>query len=189
MKQKFKTVSGLMLLMSTFFFINESVAKDLSGLGSLQASNQYFIKDIDINQDKLLDKIVSSKKHQGNEIYFYVNNGTNYQLALKSINFSEDGGNIIGDIKAETANDEVLSIFTYFPDGGHLTAKHFISFTNGDWYLNRTVYEVVNWHKDPAKKYICNINQKIRLRHLSDGSAWGLFKTIPKEKDRAKLCL
>ena len=180
-----------MLLISVFSIINKSVAKDFPDLGSLQASNQYFTKDIDINRDKLLDKVVSSKKYQGNEIYFFLNNGTNYQFALKSSNFSEDGGNIIGEIRAETTNDEVLSIFTYFPDRGHLTAKHFISFTNGDWYLNRTVYEVVNWHKDPTRKYICNLDQKIKLRNLSasDGSAWGLFKTIPIEKNRAKLCL
>ncbi len=79
-----------------------------------ESNSDYFIRDIDVDEDGVLDKVVSSKKYKGNELYFFVNKEREYQMMLKSINFSEDGGRIIGDIKKVENGNECMKIHTFF---------------------------------------------------------------------------
>lgn len=142
----------------------------------------YFIRDIDLNQDHILDKIVSADPYQGDELYLFLKNGDAYEFALKTINFSEDGGNQIVDIQPEQAG---FVIKTTFPDQGILEAYHHISFEDNSWFLTHTVYRTQSSNQKDAIIYICNVKQGLSLkdRHFIEQ-----LKGLPEEKERETLC-
>lgn len=161
-----------------------SIANEHPTLQTLENSDKYCIRNIDLNKDNILDKVVSSKKYEGNELYFFIKEGAVFHYKLQSTNFSVDGGNIIKNIHPENQHNEILSISTYFPDRGHLTAQHFIAFKDKDWFLTRTVYETTHWQNTPSKTYTCTVKQNIKLHHLTNGgSGWNQFKHFPKIDD------
>lgn len=96
---------------------------------------------MDVNKDGFDDMVVSSKPYEGDELIFFVKEGNSYQFKLKSVNLSQDGGNIIDSIYAPNTNKGVLAIKTYFLDGGYLTATHYINYNTNDWTLTNTIYE------------------------------------------------
>ncbi len=148
----------------------------------------YFIKDIDINNDRFIDKVVSNEKYKGNALLFFLNKNDNYELVLESINFSEDGGKIIGEIEATNNGNEVVKIHTYFPDGGIDKATYFISYAENSWMLNRTIFETSNWQEDHTKNYLCEVQQNIHLSKLNTQEGIKLLKQIPKVDVRANKC-
>jgi len=157
-------------------------------LNNFESNPNYFIRDIDFNKDGIADKIVSNEKYQGDELYLFVNKNNQYNLILETINLSEDGGKIIGDIIATSKGDEVFKIHTYFPDRGNLQATHFISYTNNKWLLKRTIYETSSL-TESEDTYICDVAQNIPLEELNTANGFEEFKQMPNEVDRDKLCI
>lgn len=64
-------------------------------------SNEFFNRDIDIDNDGVADKVISNANGFGDELLFFKNNNGNYHLVFKGSNFSEDGGERINDIKKQ----------------------------------------------------------------------------------------
>ncbi len=158
-------------------------------LDSFTGNDAYFVTDIDIDRDGDIDKVVSSQKYEGDELYLYEMEGGEYELILQGSNLSEDGGLIIKSIAAETTGNKVFSITTYFPDGGHLEAKHIIEYFNDEWVLARTDYKTTVRHKGHTRDYLCTVKQGINLKDLTSNSpAWDLFNHLPEEGDRDLLC-
>ncbi|UZD22936.1 hypothetical protein PBT90_05830 [Algoriphagus halophytocola] len=145
-------------------------------------AEHYFLRDIDINNDQILDKIVSAGPYQGDELYLFLKTGNTYEFALKTINFSEDGGNQIVDIHSERSG---FVIKTAFPDQGILEAYHHISYEDQDWILTHTVYRTQSSNQKDAIIYICDVKQGLSLKekHLIEQLQW-----MPKEAEREMLC-
>lgn len=144
-------------------------------------SEHFFIRDIDVNKDGLLDKIVSAGPYQGDELLLFIHKDDEFQFALKSTNFSEDGGNQIVDIVAEKAG---FYIKTAFPDRGLSEAYHHITYKNHAWILVNTVYKTQSNQED-AFIYSCDVKQGINLADTNIGEQ---LKWMPDEADRNRLC-
>lgn len=143
----------------------------------------YFIKEVDINKDGMLDKIVSAAPYQGDELLLFVNKKNEYQFALKTINFSEDGGNQIKTIK-QAKNGFV--IITAFLDGGFFEAHHHISFIDKNWVLTNTIYKTMSSNQEDAFLYVCDVKQGIDIGNIDILEHINL---IPDEANRDKICV
>ena len=124
----------------------------------------------------------------GNELLFFQKNKEQYDFVVETINFSEDGGRIIDDVLPENKSGNVLKIKTFFPDGGLDLATYFIAFKNGEWQLQKTIYEIRHWQKDASKRYVCEVKQNILVQELTTETGIQKLKQIPKEEDRDKDC-
>ena len=98
-------------------------------------NTNYFIKTFDVNKDGIKDKIVSHNRYLGDELLLFLGNKDgDYNWALKSTNFSEDGGNKITDIKETKKGFEII---TQFPDRGHLQNTYWVSGINNKFILKK----------------------------------------------------
>lgn len=157
----------------------ESIHYDIS---DFEGAEHFLIRDIDINNDGVLDKIVSADPYQGDELFLFENVGGEYQPTLKTINFSEDGGNQIVDVFAVSNG---FFIKTAFPDGGLLEADYHITFKNNAWVLTHTVYRTQSSNQEDAVIYVCNVVQEL---NLEDADFFERLKGMPEETDRERLC-
>ncbi|MFH6602337.1 hypothetical protein ACEZ3G_02530 [Maribacter algicola] len=151
-------------------------------VSDFEGSEHYFIRDIDINNDGKLDKIVSAARYQGDELFLFENVGDEYQHRLKTTNFSEDGGNQIVDVVAKKGG---FFIKTAFLDGGLLEADYHITFKNNAWVLAHTVYRTQSSNQEDAFIYVCNVVQEL---NLEDADFFERLKGMPYETDRERLC-
>jgi len=152
-------------------------------------NSNYFVIEIDINKDEVNDKVVSSQIHKGNELYFFLKEDNGYSLVVESINFSEDGGRVIGEISpVADKNNEILKIHTYFPDGGNDQTSYIINFEKNDWILGKTIFEIGNWKSDYTKTYYCEVDQNITLNELTSEQGVQKLKHLPPESKRDDLC-
>lgn len=151
-------------------------------IADFENNEHYFIRNIDTDNDGLLDKIVSAVPYQGGELFLFLNNENNYQFALKTTNFSEDGGNQIVDV---SQTEDGFKIFTAFPDRGILEAHHHIKFINKKWILTHTVYRIESSNAEDAFVYNCTVKQNI---DMSDKELLNKLKSFPNEVDREKVC-
>ena len=93
------TTSKTKIILSIFLFACFASADDVDIKYYLN-SNEFFNRDIDIDNDGVADKVISNVNGFGDELLFFKkNNNNNYHLVLKGSNFSEDGGERINDIK------------------------------------------------------------------------------------------
>jgi len=103
----------------------------------------YFIKTFDINKDGIKDKIISNNPYQGDELLIFLGeDGINFKLVLKTVNFSADGGNQISDIK-ET--EQGFNIVTLFPDRGSYEENYHIVFKNNTFILKTLQTFSTSW--------------------------------------------
>lgn len=151
-------------------------------LSDFEGNEHFFIRDIDINNDGVLDKIVSAERYKGDELFLFINEGKEYHFTLKTINFSEDGGNQIVDVVAEETG---FLIKTAFPDGGLLEVYHHIVYRNEHWVLTNTIYKTQSSNQEDAFIYVCDVEQGFIL---ADGDLQNKLKWLPNEKDRESLC-
>ncbi|WP_445431494.1 hypothetical protein [Chryseobacterium indoltheticum] len=123
-------------------------------------NTNYFIKTFDVNKDGIKDKIVSHNRYLGDELLLFLGDkDSNYNLAIKSTNFSEDGGNQITDIK-ETK--EGFEIITQFPDRGYLQNTYFVSGINNKLILKKIQSESESWQNGYTEKCSQNINVDLK---------------------------
>ncbi|MDO6758771.1 hypothetical protein Q4566_01055 [Tamlana sp. 2_MG-2023] len=161
---------------------------EVKSLTVFKNNKDFFIKDIDINNDGIQDKVVSNKPYKGNELYFFCKENNSYVFALKSVNFSEDGGNIIKDIYPSKEDKNTFVLHTVFPDGGNFQAFHYIKFTGDkNWELDKTLFQKTNWQE--AKTYECNIKQGIDMKKIPSGEGFEQLKTIPEKISESKMCI
>lgn len=123
-------------------------------------NTNYFIKTFDVNKDGIKDKIVSHNRYLGDELLLFLGDKSgNYNWALKSTNFSEDGGNQITDIK-ETK--EGFEIITQFPDRGYLQNTYWVSGINNKFILKKIQSESESWQNGYTEKCSQNINVDLK---------------------------
>ncbi len=123
-------------------------------------NTNYFIKTFDVNKDGIKDKIVNHNRYLGDELLLFLGNKDgNYNWALKSTNFSEDGGNQISDIK-ETK--EGFEIITQFPDRGYLQHTYWVSGINNKFILKKIQSESESWQNGYTEKCSQNINVDLK---------------------------
>jgi hypothetical protein len=145
-------------------------------------NEHFFIRDIDINNDGILDKIASAGRYQGDELLLFINDGEAYHFTLKTFNFSEDGGNQIVDVLAEQGG---FLIKTTFPDGGLLEAYHHIAFIDKHWILTHTIYKTQSSNQEDAFIYVCDVEQNL---DLADADVLNKLKWLPDEVERDRVC-
>lgn len=145
-------------------------------------NEHFFIRDIDINNDGVLDKIVSAGPYQGDELLLFTNEGEAYQFALKTTNFSEDGGNQIVDVVAEP---DGFFIKTAFPDGGLNEAYHHIAFNKNSWILTNSVYRTRSSNQKDAFIYVCDVEQGL---NIADIHFFEKLKGMPDEVEKDTVC-
>lgn len=150
----------------------------------------YRIFDIDIDLDGTTDKVVSSAPNSGDELLFFRSTSGSYVPVLISTNMTEDGGRILGDISqtSTSANDqEVVSIETFFPKGTDI-ATHFVSYSNNQWTLSRTVYRISDWREENEVIYFCEVAQNIPMKDLVSDEQASRIRQPPSEEDRGTEC-
>lgn len=151
-------------------------------VSDFENNEHYFIREIDINKDYALDKVISAEKYQGDELFLFLKKGDGYQFALKTTNFSADGGNQIVDVVAE---DGGFFVKTAFLDGGLLEAYHHITFKDGHWVLTNSVYKTQSSNQEDAFIFVCDVEQGI---DLADADLPDKLKWLPNEKERERSC-
>ncbi|SHO64317.1 hypothetical protein [Algoriphagus zhangzhouensis] len=156
-----------------------SIAYEITDFENLE---HYFIRDIDINNDKILDKIVSADPYQGDELFLFIKKGDQYQFALKTTNFSQDGGNQIVDVFAEEGG---FYVKTAFPDRGFFEANYHITFKDYSWILTNTIYKTKSSNQIDAFIYVCDVKQELNLedKHFHEQLKW-----MPEEGEKEILC-
>jgi len=147
-------------------------------------NDAYFISEIDVNDDGLMDKVFSNRPYEGDELLIFLNQNGSFELELRSTNFSEDGGCQIEEIlPQEGASGMIVSLV--FRDGGLLEEDHFISLKNGRWELSHTVYRTESSNQQDAGVYVCNVNQQL---DMTDPDLLNKLKLLPSEEKRDKKC-
>src|SRR5690606_36768640 len=136
---------------------NKPIGLDIS---TYIKNNHYFIKNINVNKDGISDKIVSHNRYQGDELLVFLGDGNgNYQFALKSTNFSEDGGNQISDINPTKDGFEII---TAFPDRGQLQKKYLVSSINNSFILKKIETESYSWQDGYTESCLQNFNLNLK---------------------------
>lgn len=162
-----------------------SSEKKRSSFSFYEKNQDYFVRSFDVNKDGRTDKIVSSKAYHGEDLFvFYGNSSNEYNLALETRNFSEDGGNIIENIYPIN-NSKGLIIKTYFPDRGYYEKEYYIIPQDNTWILKNTIYKTMSDVSENAVKYICDVTQNIDITK----AGWtNKINPIPEESERNKKC-
>ncbi|QDP85773.1 SH3 domain-containing protein [Chryseobacterium sp. SNU WT5] len=162
-----------------------SSEKKRSSFSFYEENQDYFVRSFDVNKDGRTDKIVSSIAYHGEDLFvFYGNSSNEYNLALETRNFSEDGGNIIENIYPIN-NSKGLIIKTYFPDRGYYEKEYYIIPQDNTWILKNTIYKTMSDVSENAVKYICDVTQNIDITK----AGWtNKINPIPKESERNKKC-
>jgi len=145
-------------------------------------NDKYVNYYIDINKDNIPDKVVSSAPGMGDELSLYIKKDNKFNLVLKTINFSQDGGNKVSDIK-ETK--EGFVIVTTFPDRGYYEENYQIIYGNNSFILKNVVYKTSSWQDDYTKTYVCNVIQNI---NISKNPYKFKIKGMPGEENRNQEC-
>ena len=176
---------------------NKSIVKDLftnelkgdvdvkDSVTFYEKNRDYIIKALDINGDKILDRVVSSAPYKGNELILFLSDGKNYVLSIKTINFSEDGGNIVYEIVNNPNTEKGLLVKTKFPDRGFSENDYFIVYENKSWILKNIIYKTLSDQSKNAIEYNCDVPQNINLKETNIEEK---LVPIPDEADRDKKC-
>ena len=186
-KKSSSEVESLKVEMRLNNFNSVNYKNDNDDLKNYASNLDYFELNVDLNKDSVLDKVFSHKEYMGNELIFFINENDHFKLALKSINFTEDGGRIIKSIEPVKNKNTILKINTYFPDGETNAASYLIEFLD-DWYLSKTIYTISNWKENLLQYQICNINQNILLKSLNDVKNQRKVKNLPIDSERDRFC-
>lgn len=149
-------------------------------------NDAYFVREIDVNGDDLLDKVVSNRANQGDQLLVYLATNDGFKLDLTSTNFSADGGCQIVDIQKNTeANGFILSLA--FMGGGFLQEEYYVTFhNNANWELTHTIYRTKSGNHEGAVIYECNVAQGF---DMTEPDLLFKLKSIPEEEERAKRCI
>ena len=121
-------------------------------------NNEFFNRDIDIDNDGVVDKVISSINGFGDDLFFFKKNKNNYELIFKGSNFSEDGGARINDIK-KSKDKEYPVLITTNTDKLNIMNSYYIAYNNKKWILEKINTEVSGFIEDYSKKYICKFDE------------------------------
>ena len=148
------SINKIILFIFPFSCFSSSDNKDIKYYLN---NNEFFNRDIDIDNDGVVDKVISSINGFGDDLLFFKKNKNNYELIFKGSNFSEDGGARINDIK-KTKDKEYAILITTNTDKLNIMNSYYIAYNNKKWILKKINTEVSGFLEDYSKKYICTFN-------------------------------
>lgn len=145
-------------------------------LKDLIATNQFLVKEFDVNKDGVSDKILSHLPYQGDELYvfFGAKNSNEFDLALQAKNFSEDGGNQVSSINPTTNGFEII---TNFPDRGQYQVIYSIEYQKSRFILTKITSESYSQQKKETER--CTQNLKVDLAGSEKSIANEIQKSSP----------
>ncbi|OOF54936.1 hypothetical protein BKK56_07265 [Rodentibacter genomosp. 2] len=146
------------IIMLSIFLISCHVSADNIDIKYYLNSDKFFSRDIDIDNDGVTDKVISSISGFGDELLFFKKDNDDYHLIFKGNNFSEDGGLNINDIKRADNKEGTILIITN-TDKLNIINKYYIVYDNEKWILKAINSEVSGFLDDYSKKYICRFNE------------------------------
>ena len=148
------SINKIILFIFPFSCFSSSDNKDIKYYLN---NNEFFNRDIDIDNDGVVDKVISSINGFGDDLFFFKKNKNNYELIFKGSNFSEDGGAGINDIK-KPKDKEYAILITTNTDKLNIMNSYYIAYNNKKWILKNINTEVIGFLEDYSKKYICTFN-------------------------------
>ena len=148
------SINKIILFIFPFSCFSSSDNKDIKYYLN---NNEFFNRDIDIDNDGVVDKVISSINGFGDDLFFFKKNKNNYELIFKGSNFSEDGGAGINDIK-KPKDKEYAILITTNTDKLNIMNSYYIAYNNKKWILKNINTEVSGFLEDYSKKYICTFN-------------------------------
>ena len=148
------SINKIILFIFPFSCFSSSDNKDIKYYLN---NNEFFNRDIDIDNDGVVDKVISSINGFGDDLLFFKKNKNNYELIFKGSNFSEDGGARINDIK-KTKDKEYAILIKTNTDKLNIMNSYYIAYNNKKWILKKINTEVSGFLEDYSKKYICTFN-------------------------------
>ena len=148
------SINKIILFIFPFSCFSSSDNKDIKYYLN---NNEFFNRDIDIDNDGVVDKVISSINGFGDDLFFFKKNKDNYELIFKGSNFSEDGGASINDIK-KPKDKEYAILITTNTDKLNIMNSYYIAYNNKKWILKKINTEVSGFLEDYSKKYICKFN-------------------------------
>ena len=148
------SINKIILFIFPFSCFSSSDNKDIKYYLN---NNEFFNRDIDIDNDGVVDKVISSINGFGDDLLFFKKNKNNYELIFKGSNFSEDGGAGINDIK-KPKDKEYAILITTNTDKLNIMNSYYIAYNNKKWILKKINTEVSGFLEDYSKKYICTFN-------------------------------
>lgn len=128
-----------------------------SNINSYLNNDKFFIRDIDVNNDGILDKVVSNINGFGDELLFFLKDNKRYNLAFKGVNLSEDGGASISDVKGVNDDKFVMVIITS-TDRLNVINNFYITYDKNKWFIGKIVSEYNDPLDDYTKRYYCEFN-------------------------------
>lgn len=165
-------IKNSILLVIVFFsnFIFSQKKGTIKTVENLKKDTANFAsKKVDLNLDGKMDIIFYNKWNQGDDMYFFINDGKSYKLALKTINFNSDGSYKIEKIEPIKNNKDkiILKIHTLSYSKEDIKAIHFISYKMNHWYLQKTQYNavIVDPVTDKLVSYKCLFKENTLLSH------------------------
>ncbi|SIO95010.1 tetratricopeptide repeat protein [Vibrio spartinae] len=163
-------------LCSSYIYANELY-------NELIEDDRYISFDIYLNDDLIVDKVITSKPYEGDEIYLFINKNKNYLLSFKGSNLSEDGGMIFDNI-VQSDMDRKRKIFYIILNSNNENYKeiHHIKYIQGVWYIESTDYVINNNLNDYTKTFHCHVKQNIELKSYSR------IHSAPNSDDYDKKC-
>ena len=161
------SINKIILFIFPFSCFSSSDNKDIKYYLN---NNEFFNRDIDIDNDGVVDKVISSINGFGDDLLFFKKNKNNYELIFKGSNFSEDGGTRINDIK-KSKDKEYPVLITTNTDKLNIMNSYYIAYNNKKWILKKINTEVSGFLEDYSKKYICKfdkLNLDISIPDIKD---------------------
>ena len=161
------SINKIILFIFPFSCFSSSDNKDIKYYLN---NNEFFNRDIDIDNDGVVDKVISSINGFGDDLLFFKKNKNNYELIFKGSNFSEDGGARINDIK-KSKDKEYPVLITTNTDKLNIMNSYYIAYNNKKWILKKINTEVIGFLEDYSKKYICKfdkLNLDISIPDIKD---------------------
>ena len=149
------SINKIILFIFPFSCFSSSDNKDIKYYLN---NNEFFNRDIDIDNDGVVDKVISSINGFGDDLFFFKKNKNNYELIFKGSNFSEDGGARINDIK-KSKDKEYPVLITTNTDKLNIMNSYYIAYNNKKWILKKINTEVSGFLEDYSKKYICKFDE------------------------------
>lgn len=115
----------------------------------------------------------------------FINQKGKFNLDLKSINYSEDGGNVIDDILLPKEEKNTLIVKTKFPDRGLYESQFYLYIEGNNWTLKKTIIRTKNNEKN-SPILVCELKQNLNIK---DKNFESKIKYLPENnKERLKIC-
>jgi len=155
--------------------------KNLISLDELESSGKFNSFNIDINNDGILDKVLSAELEESDKLYIFKKTDNKYNLIFEGVNLSYDGIYRILKIQQEKKGI-AFSIHTQFTSNGSDKIIYYVSYKNSNFTIKKIIYTLNSWQEDYTKTYICTVKENTNLNKVQ------ALRLAPSEEERDKLC-